>query len=90
MALASAVYRREELGEDYDMKIINPISEMEKVLMRQDVDFEPVSFSKPHGYLRCKDISGAIWYLHPEALGIPPYDSRWPIEVAVPSHRKIE
>jgi hypothetical protein len=62
------------------MKIINPISEMEKVLMKQDVDFEPVSFAKPHGYLRCKDGSGAIWFLHPESLGLTPYDSRWPTD----------
>jgi len=54
------------------MKIIRPISEMEKTLFKADPDreFTPVEYTKPHGFLRCRDDRGQIYILHPESLGL--------------------
>lgn len=65
------------------MKLIKAISEMERELMRKrpNEDWTPVRWTKPHGYLACRDGIGAVWYLHPESLGVRPWDlSVAPIE----------
>ena len=49
------------------VEIVNPVSEMEKEMVTKygikQLTFD--GWSKPHGYARCIDNTGAIWHIHP-------------------------
>lgn len=59
------------------MKIMFPVSAMERQLIKERPleEWRPISWSRPHGFLRCEDSSGAVYHLHPEALGVLPIEA---------------
>lgn len=71
----------EKIANGERLKLIHPVSDLEKRFAKKspDMEYTPLSWSQPHGYLRVADPFGGIWHFHPEAFGIEPWDPRWPI-----------